>query len=265
MSYSPNNVSVYLNAFAGAIAGLGAFQRYLNDPVPADYAASARMADALAQEVDIAWGSSVPTSLELSIIENACEVVWADRSPLENAVAFTPANYTSLAAGIVALALEGNAIVVAEGISPNAPSPGAVPYAQFFALMPGDNSATIAAGAPILFPQLGPTSGAGAPTALSSSTFNLPTAGTYEVNWQASVAEAGQLQLAIGGVGLPNTVVGRATGTNQINGSTIIKTTLPNQVLSVINPAGNSPALTMTVSAGGTHSVSATLSIKQLS
>jgi hypothetical protein len=134
-------------------------------------------------------------------------------------------------------------------------------YSHFFALMPGDNSATIAANAPILFPQNGPTTGAA--TSLGSGLFNLPTAGTYEVTWQASIAEAGQLQLAIGGVGLPDTVVGRATPTCQIVGNSII-TVSANSQLSVINPAGNAAALTLTPSAGGTHSVSATLTINFL-
>jgi hypothetical protein len=140
-----------------------------------------------------------------------------------------------------------------------------VNFANFFALMPGDNAATIAVGAAIQFPQTGPTAGVSPPTRVSASTFNLPNVGIYEVTWQASITEAGQLQLSLAGVGLPNTVVGRATGTNQIFGSTIINNLAPNQVLSVINPPGNSTALTMTVIAGGTHSVSATLSIKQLS
>lgn len=144
------------------------------------------------------------------------------------------------------------------------PAGSAVNFASFFALMPGDNAATIAVGAPIQFPQTGPTGGGSPPTRASASTFTLPNIGVYEVTWQASITEAGQLQLALAGVGLPNTVVGRATGTNQIFGSTIINNLVAGQALSVINPAGNSTALTMTVIAGGTHSVSATLSIKQL-
>ena len=99
---------------------------------------------------------------------------------------------------------------------------------------------------------------------LSASAFQLAAAGTYEVAWQASIAEAGQLQLAIGGVGLPDTVVGRATGTNQLSGHTLITTVVANSVLSVINPAGNATALTLTPTSGGTHAVSATLMIKRL-
>jgi hypothetical protein len=135
--------------------------------------------------------------------------------------------------------------------------------ALFFALMPGDNGGTIAQGAAVLFPQDGPTVGASI-TRLSTSTFQLAAIGKYEIAWQVSVDEAGQLQLAIAGAGLPNTVVGRATGTSQIVGNTIITTVAPNSVLSVINPAGNAAPLTITPIAGGTHSVSATLSIRAL-
>jgi hypothetical protein len=119
-------------------------------------------------------------------------------------------------------------------------------------------------GSPVPFPQNGPSSGIA--TRLSSSTFNLPNVGTYEVKWQVSITEAGQLQLAIGGVGLPATVVGRATGTSQIVGSTIITTSVPNSVLSVINPVGNAAALTVTPFAGdgSVNPVSATLAIEQL-
>lgn len=137
-------------------------------------------------------------------------------------------------------------------------------YADFFALMPGDNSSTVALGAAVQFPQDGYTSLSSTIVRASASTFTLPTVGNYEVIFQVSVTEAGQLSLAIGGVGLPNTVVGRATGTSQIFGHCVISTSVINEVLSVINPPGNSTALTITPIAGGTASVSATLFIRAL-
>jgi len=139
---------------------------------------------------------------------------------------------------------------------------GSKDYALFFALMPGDNSATVAPGTAVQFPQNGPTSGVISRT--GPSTFNLSAIGTYEIAWQVSISEAGQLQLALNGVGLVNTVVGSATGTRQLVGNTMITTVNANSILSLINPVGNSTALTVTPIAGGTHSVSATLSIKAL-
>lgn len=135
-------------------------------------------------------------------------------------------------------------------------------YANFFALMPADNAAPIAVGSAVLFPQNGPSSGS--ITRLTSSTFQLGAVGTYEVTWQVSITELGQLQLALNGVGLANTVVGRTVGLSQIVGSTLITTTSANSVLSVINPVGNIAPLTVTASAGGAQPVSATLTIKQV-
>lgn len=146
---------------------------------------------------------------------------------------------------------------------PTGPSSVTSNFANFFALMPGDNAATIAVGAAVQFPQNGPTS-ATTITRSSVTQIQLATIGTYMVSWQASVTEAGQLQLAINGTGLPDTVVGRATGTSQIVGSTMITTSTINSLLTVINPVGNSTALTITPIAGGASSVSATLSIIRL-
>jgi len=136
-------------------------------------------------------------------------------------------------------------------------------FGNFFALMPGDNAATVAVGSDVQFPQNGPA-GAGV-TRLTASTFQLAAIGTYEVTWQVSVSEAGQLVLVLNAAELAPTVVGRATGTSQIVGSTLITTSVVNSVLSVRNPSGNSTALTITPLAGGTHPVSATLTIKQIS
>jgi hypothetical protein len=65
-----------------------------------------------------------------------------------------------------------------------------------------------------------------------------------------------------------NSVVGRATGTSQIVGMSLLTTTIVNSVLEVINPPGNSPALTITPVAGGTGGspadVSAHLSITRI-
>jgi len=134
-------------------------------------------------------------------------------------------------------------------------------FGNFFALMPPDNTATIAAGAPILFPQDGPASGI---ARLNTSEITLPNIGIYEVTWQASVTEPGQLVLGLNGIEVASTVVGRATGTNQIVGSTLIATTAVNTLLTVRNPAANSTALTMTPIAGGADPVSATLTVKQI-
>ena len=126
---------------------------------------------------------------------------------------------------------------------------------DFYALMPGDNAATVAVGAAVQFPQSGPSNGTDI-TRASASTFNLVNAGDYKVEWQVSFNEAGQLAVAINGTIVGYTVVGRATGTNQAYGTCII-TAGAGVVLSIINPPGNAAALTITPIAGGTNAVSA--------
>jgi len=136
-------------------------------------------------------------------------------------------------------------------------------YADFYALMPPDNAATVAPGTDVDFPQDGPTSG----TTIfrtGPSTFNLSDIGTYQVLFQVSVSEAGQLILTLNGADLAYTVVGRATGTTQIVGVALVETTSINSILTVRNPAGNPTALTITPLAGGTRPVSAHLTIMQI-
>lgn len=142
------------------------------------------------------------------------------------------------------------------------PAGGIAEFADFFALMPGDNAATVAAGSAVDFPQDGPAQGG--ITRLGVDTFNLLNVGTYEVFFQASIGEPGQLMLRLNTIELAPTVAGRATGTSQIMNSVLITTVIPNSVLEVINPSGNPTALTLTPIAGGTHPVSAHLVIKRL-
>lgn len=134
---------------------------------------------------------------------------------------------------------------------------------QFFALQPGDNAATVAAGGDVDFPQDGPTSGT--ITRTGADTFNLPTIGTYRVVFTVPVTEAGQLVLTLNGTQLAYTVVGRATGTSFIAGESLVTTTSVNSIISVRNPASAATALTITPLAGGAEPASATLIIERLS
>jgi|GEM_PF-5138216 len=137
-------------------------------------------------------------------------------------------------------------------------------FGDFFALMPPDNAATVAVGAAVSFPQDGPNSGTGVITRVSDTEFQLSSIGTYQVMFQVSVSEAGQLVLDLNDVDLPYTVVGRATGTSQIVGMSLVSTTEVNSQLSVHNPVGGFVALTITPYAGGAQSVSAHLVITRL-
>ncbi len=139
---------------------------------------------------------------------------------------------------------------------------GIISVADFYALMPCDNAATVATGTAVSFPQNGPVSGVIVRN--TASEFILPAIGIYEVNFQVSVAEAGQLVVVLDGNELLYTVVGRATGTSQIVGVCLVQTTLLDSLLSIHNPLGSAIALTITPLAGGVDSVSAHLVIKHV-
>jgi len=135
-------------------------------------------------------------------------------------------------------------------------------FADFYALMPGDNNSQVAIGAPVQFPQDGPASGS--ITRLNATDFALTNVGTYYITFQVSVTEAGQLVLTLNGTEIASTVVGRATGANHIYGTAIVTTTGPGDILSVNNPAGNPAALGITPFAGGASAVSAHLVIMRI-
>ncbi len=144
-----------------------------------------------------------------------------------------------------------------------ATGPSATPdFAEFYALMPPDNAATVAPGTSVAFPRNGPTSGT--IVRVAPSTFLLPNIGTYSVMFSVPVTEAGQLVLNLNGAELPNTVYGRATGSSPIAGATLITTTGSNSVLSVNNPSSAAAALTITPLAGGPDPDTASLVIQEL-
>jgi len=136
-----------------------------------------------------------------------------------------------------------------------------VDFADFYALMPGDNAATVGIGGEVQFPQDGPAT-AGI-YRITPSRFMLAAIGTYQVMFQVSVDEAGQLGIALNTVLIASSVVGRATGTSQLTGVSLITTSTVNTFLSIKN-AGSFSALTVTPVAGGTNPVSAHLVITRL-
>ncbi|WP_176521018.1 collagen-like repeat preface domain-containing protein [Bacillus thuringiensis] len=160
-----------------------------------------------------------------------------------------------------------NIILPLAQLGPTGATGGVLDFADFYALMPPDNAATVAVGGDVDFPRDGPFNGLGI-ARTGADTFNLSVIGTYQVLFQVSVSEAGQLVLTLdsgaGAVELTYTVVGRATGTSQIVGMALVQTSVINSILTVRNPASESTALTITPLAGGTESVSAHLVITRL-
>ena len=124
-------------------------------------------------------------------------------------------------------------------------------------------ASTVAPGTDVSFPQDGPNSNSGIARATESS-FTLPSIGAYRVLFKVDVTQAGQLLLTLNGADLEYIVVGRATGTSQIIGMSIVETDSVNFVLTARNPAGNAAAITITPTDGGTRPISAHLMITQI-
>jgi hypothetical protein len=151
-------------------------------------------------------------------------------------------------------------------------------FAMFYGLTAGtgiqgstDYAATVAvktsAGTGrVPFPRTGPVVGAIA--RVDGSSFTLPEIGTYAVSFEVHTTEPGQLQLELNGTALPETCVANmnpTSGGHPLVGNAYITTTVINEVLAVINPAGNAAALTITPADGSeTHANAQTLTIKRI-
>lgn len=140
---------------------------------------------------------------------------------------------------------------------------GVLSYADFYAIMPPDNTTTVGVGTDVSFPRNGVIANTNIGR-LNNTEFLLSATGTYLVTFNVPITEAGQLVLTLNGVELPYAVFGRATGTSDITGTVIITTATANSILTVRNPSANATALTLTPNAGGTLPVTAHLTIVQL-
>lgn len=143
--------------------------------------------------------------------------------------------------------------------------PGTVlSYADFYALMPPDNSTAIAPGSDIEFARNGVTSG-GNIARITASSFGLNEVGVYQVQFTANVDEPAQLVLTLNGDELPYTVSGSSSAPGQIVGTALVQTEVATSVLTLRNPAAATAGVTLTPSAGGADAVSAHIVITQLS
>ena len=139
---------------------------------------------------------------------------------------------------------------------------GVLSYADFYALMPTDNAAPIPAGDDVAFPRNGVIANTNIGR-INDTTFLLAAAGTYLVNWNATLGTTGQLVLALNGAELPYTVVGTGVADTEAVGFTVINVSTPS-TLTLRNPEANTADITLTPDAGGETPVSAHLTIVQL-
>jgi hypothetical protein len=125
MSYTPQNLTSYTAAYAGAFSGLVAGGRQPQDAVESDYQQEALIAGAFAREWDTLWGSGAPDTLEVFAIFLACYGAFEGRNAALSTEALSPAAYTVIATGIIAAVADADTYVRSQGIVPDAwPSGG---------------------------------------------------------------------------------------------------------------------------------------------
>lgn len=146
------------------------------------------------------------------------------------------------------------------GLTAGTGNPGPTDYAATVAVK------TAAGTGRVPFPQDGPTTGS--IVRIDGSSFTLPAIGIYEVTFRVHTTEPGQLQLELNGADLANTVavnMNPTSGGHPIIGNALISTSVVNSTLAVINPTGNSTALTITPADGAeTHANAQSITIKQI-
>ena len=147
-------------------------------------------------------------------------------------------------------------------IGPRGLPGGVLSYADFYALMPTDNTETIVPGADVAFPRNGVIANTNIGR-INDSEFLLNASGTYLVMWNASITEAGQLVLTSNDTELPYTLVGTNDTLGELTGFTILNITTPTTI-TLRNPIANTTNVTLTPNAGGTDPVTAHLTIVQL-
>lgn len=120
---------------------------------------------------------------------------------------------------------------------------GAETQSAMFYTITDEGTPTILPGEAVAFPQAGPNVGGGI-VAGGLNQFQLPTDGVYRVTWSVNFTAASQLQVALDGTGLPETVSSSGEPliedeeANQ-NNNTVLVTATAGQLLSIINPLGN--------------------------
>jgi hypothetical protein len=102
-------------------------------------------------------------------------------------------------------------------------------------------------------------------TSFSPTQIQLAVPGAYQVMFHVSITELCQLVLTLNGTPQGYTVVGRATGTCQLVGMTIVVTSLPNTTLALQNAGLTSINVSPPPVTGGFNTTSAHITILRLS
>jgi hypothetical protein len=114
------------------------------------------------------------------------------------------------------------------------------------------------------FPRNGPANGI---VRVDGSSFTLPDIGTYEITFKVHTTEEGQLELELNGAPVPESETvdqNPTSGGHLLVGNALITTVGVNEVLAVINCAGNPAALTITQPTTVTNANAQSIVIKRI-
>lgn len=118
-TYTPNNQAIYLNAFSGAVTGMGVEGRI---PIGStQFDTPIAIADAFAKEFDSLIPSGNISSLQALLVYQESNAVWSGRSALSTPIALTPATYQALCTKLLDLINASLAFMLAQGTSPDIP------------------------------------------------------------------------------------------------------------------------------------------------
>ena len=118
MAYTPNNINVYIAAFSGAVAGMGASNRFPRDNVASDYASLVSTAGAYAQQFDTMWGANNATSLDIDNITQLTAAAWESRAPNST----KPTDFAILCGALIAMVQQSETYFAGQGIPPFTPT-----------------------------------------------------------------------------------------------------------------------------------------------
>lgn len=123
MAYTPINDEIYIAAFSGALAGMGASGKLVSSTNASDYAATAAMAGAYAQQFDTLWNNaSDANTFQLRAVEELTASSWQERSPTPSTTTVTPTFYSPLCQSLIAMITGASSYLTGQGITP--PTPG---------------------------------------------------------------------------------------------------------------------------------------------
>ena len=116
MAYTPNNINIFAEAFAGAVAAFSVSAPG-GPTLQASYGQQSNASLAFAIAVDTAWGTQSPNEMDVAAISDASALVLRDRAVFPIQAAFTQStNWTSISQAIVAAVKSGDVTALAAGI-----------------------------------------------------------------------------------------------------------------------------------------------------